>query len=164
MTFGGWSIEKNLYDWIEKHLPKNKLILEFGSGESTQVLAQHWNVFSVEENSQWVGKYHENYIYAPIVNGYYDVAILKEKLPFKYDLLLIDGPAHGIRKKMIDHIELFNINTCGCNFFIFDDIERSDDYECYLGVLNYIKNIKEVLDTGVIQNQKSFGYVILKDS
>ena len=55
-AFSGWSIDKAVYDWMTKHLPEGKTILEFGSGNSTQILATRWNVISVEENKDWVNK------------------------------------------------------------------------------------------------------------
>ena len=161
MTFGTWSIDKAVYDWMTEHLPEGKTILELGSGNSTQILATKWNVISVEENSKWVNKYHNNYIHAPIKNDYYDIDILKEKLPQKYDLMLVDGPAYGNRNNMLKHLELFNLEASGCSIIIFDDVERPNDFETYKQFLSAISGRFVVLETKVLTYKKSFAYILL---
>lgn len=161
INWSGWAIDKQLYEWIKTNLSIGKSILEIGSGESTSELIKFWNVYSVEEDINWINKYHENYIHAPILNDYYDLNVLEQKLPNTYDLLLVDGPAYGDRKKMIEHIKLFNLETCGCKLFVFDDVERENDYNCYLSFLEELKKIHTIKDTQVIKNIKSFAYIIV---
>lgn len=161
MTFGSWSIDKIVYDWMLKNLPEGKTILELGSGNSTQILVTKWNVISVEENKDWVNKYHEKYIHAPIKNDYYDIDILKEKLPRKYDLMLVDGPAYGNRNNMLKHLELFNLEASDCSIIIFDDVERPNDFETYKQFLSAISAQFKVLETKVLTSSKSFAYILL---
>jgi len=108
MSFGGWSIEKILYDEIVKILPEGKTILEFGSGGGTEELLKRWKVYSVEDDKDFIGKYNTNYIHAPLVGNWYDTEVLKKELPENYDLVLVDGPHGGIRRiNMFKHIHLF---------------------------------------------------------
>lgn len=158
--FGQWSIDKIVYDWIEKNLPQGSTILELGSGNSTQALKDKWKVFSVEENIDWVNKFHNNYIHAPIKDNYYDIEILEAKLPKKYDLLLVDGPAYGDRNQMLKHFSLFNMDTSGCRYVIFDDVERPNDLQTYRQVLDHVSQTQTVLDTGIITQVKSFAFIV----
>jgi hypothetical protein len=73
---------------------------------------------------KWVGYASEStYIYAPLIDGWYDVEILKDKLPLSYDLLLIDGPIGENRINIIHHYEMFNKNVP----IIIDDTNREND-------------------------------------
>jgi len=96
-SFGGWAISKELFEWILENLPKGSTILELGSGS--------------------------NYIYAPLIDGWYDVEILKNELPKHYDLLLVDGPVGENRINIINHYEMFKQNIP----IIIDDTNREND-------------------------------------
>lgn len=123
-SFGGWSISKELFDWILSNLSKGSTILELGSGSGTKELVKFYNVYSVEHDIKWVDLVPEStYIHAPLVDGWYDVEILKDKLPKEYDLLLIDGPIGESRINIINHYDMFNKNIP----IIIDDTNREND-------------------------------------
>jgi hypothetical protein len=122
--WGGNSISKLLFDYLLETLPEDKTILELGSGWGTGKLVEHWNVWSIEDNEEWVGKYHDQYIYAPKNDGWYDYDILKDalyELQGEYDLLLIDGP-YDNREKFLDHMHLFSYSIP----VVFDDVRRRE--------------------------------------
>jgi len=118
---GGFSINEECFAKIRELYPQGT-ILELGSGLGTYHLAQHYTMYSVEHNEDYIGKENSNYIYAPIVNGWY--AIDKEYLPEDYGLLLIDGPPStidsNIRLNMKDHLDMFNLDA----IIIVDDVHR----------------------------------------
>lgn len=123
-SFGGWAISKELFEWILKHIPKGSTILELGSGNGTKELVKFYNVYSVEHNIDWVNLVPESkYIYAPLVDGWYDIEILKSQLPSHYDLLLIDGPVGKNRSNIIDNYEIFKTDIP----VIVDDTNREND-------------------------------------
>tara|TARA_B100000287_G_C20536132_1_gene742818 strand:+ start:354 stop:842 length:489 start_codon:yes stop_codon:yes gene_type:complete len=129
-NLNGWNIGENLYKWIIDNIEPNRTILELGSGTGTIELVKHYNVFSVEQNKEYVGlEPKSNYIYAPLVNyegrkKWYDVDKLQD-LPSDYDLLLIDGPIGSNRRNFIDHIHLFkHLNHIK---IIIDDTNRKWD-------------------------------------
>jgi hypothetical protein len=123
-SFGGWAISRKLFEWILNHLPKGSTILELGSGNGTKELVKFYNVYSVEHNIEWVNLVPEStYIYAPLINGWYDVEILKQELPTHYDLLLIDGPIGKNRVNIINHYKMFKTDIP----IIIDDTNREDD-------------------------------------
>lgn len=111
-------IAEELFWTIILACPKDGVILELGSGATTSLLAQHRKIYSIEDNPGYVGKYNrrENYIYAPIVSGWYDVKAL-QKLP-RYDVLFVDGPAHDNRLEMF--ARNMDIFEKGAHWF-FDD-------------------------------------------
>ena len=131
----GWSVSPTLIEIIKDLVPVNSTILELGSGEGTDVLSEHFKVYSVEHDSEWVGKYKSTYIHAPLkehkpVGGiggdepveWYDPDVLRAQLPKHYDLLLIDGPPKN-RSGFIKYFELFKADVP----MIFDDVHRARD-------------------------------------
>ena len=90
---GNVAIDGAIYDYICDILPPGKTILELGSGVGTRFLVERWKVYSIEHNKVWLNLFHDNYIYAPMKNGWYNVNILKEALSdLEYELILVDGP------------------------------------------------------------------------
>lgn len=139
--FGGWAMAQTTYDFIRNLLPDGKTILEIGSGFGTGEMAKHYKMYSIEADSQWIGRYNSTYIYAPIKmydteyiapdiqgsTGWHNTVPLKEMLPhINYDLLFIDGPEgkYG-RGGFLKHIDMFNVNVP----IIFDDINRPSELE-----------------------------------
>jgi hypothetical protein len=119
-----WAISIEMFNWLKKNLPNGKTILEFGSGTGTIELVKHWNVYSVEQDKEWIGKSKSNYIYAPIKNGWYDDEIVFSKIPNNYDLIIIDGPKGSEHRFGIyDQLDKLNTNIP----IIFDDTNREID-------------------------------------
>jgi len=120
---------ESFHPWIIENLPHGSTILELGSGPGTIKLSEYFTMYSIEHDKKWV-EYapKSNYIYAPIVNGWYDVNKVKAGLPSKYDLLLIDGPTGIIgRRKILDNLKLFNTNVS----IVFDDTNRKAEMEIF---------------------------------
>jgi len=144
MEFGGSGIEKKLYDWIKENIPFGETIIEFGAGDvSTRALAEHWELYSVEDNPQWINRWNSNYIYAPIVNGWYDINIVKANLPLSYALVIVDGPSGaGNRGGILDHLSMFR----GDVPIVVDDTWR--EQERFLAAVMATKMKKFVEDYG----------------
>ncbi len=97
-----WMLPPEASEWIEKNLRKDSIILEFGSGHGSIRLAKKYTVYSIEHDQEWLDVAPVNYIYAPIVNnpiseskgefGWYDADAIRESLPKRVDLIIIDGP------------------------------------------------------------------------
>ena len=82
-----------LQDWIFNNLSEGSKILEFGSGTGTIELAEQYDVTSVEDNEEWLYLAQDStYIYAPLVNDWYDWQALDILKNETFDLILIDGP------------------------------------------------------------------------
>lgn len=130
--FGGSSIRRWCFEWIIRNLRPASRILELGSGAgSTQNLSHFYRLFSVEDQLKYVDRYDSIYIYAPLVNGWYDVEILKNNLPTAYDLILVDGPTgEGQRWGFYHHLGLFDTSVP----IVFDDIWRRSEREMMIKV------------------------------
>jgi hypothetical protein len=121
-------------------LPSIAHILEFGSGEGTNLLLDAgFQVTSVEHDPEWLGKIERSfhkYIYAPIKpfkhryyreeSGWYDVDVLDKELPNKYSLIIVDGPPRHIGRGGFDvYYEHLGIHPVP---IIFDDVHRLWDH------------------------------------
>ena len=125
----GWSISCKFLNSVETEVPFGSTILEFGSGEGTKKLCKNYTVYSIEEQNNFVGRYHDNYLHAEIVDDWYN----KEKViqfirDIDYDAIIIDGPAHGLRKGILDILEHLNLEVP----IFLDDIDRPDDKSVFM--------------------------------
>ena len=122
-------MRKECISYIKEKLPEGSTILEFGSGASTHILSKTYNMISIEEDKYWANRYDSDYLLAPIKDDWYDIDMVNNFLKDKsYDAIIIDGPAKGDRKKLVELIEndIIKINK---NVMIFvDDVQRSDEY------------------------------------
>lgn len=160
-----WSIEKDTFNWINNNVTSDSIILEFGSGLATEYLNKICKVYSVEEDIKWVNKYHDNYIHAPLENNWYNREIIKNQIPEKCDLILVDGPAYGDRMGFFTYRDLVDIKKINCRKFVFDDLERQNDLNCYNNYLEYIKSEfpeSEIVSEIIKNDSKTFGYIIIK--
>ncbi len=133
------NISPKTIDIIRSLLAPGRTILELGSGEGTQRLADYgYKMISVEHSEKWLGKFDSQYIHAPISyckptkqfpenNQWYNSRILRDTLPkLEYDFLLIDGPPRDIgRGGMLKHREIFNWDVP----VIFDDTQREQEWK-----------------------------------
>lgn len=151
--FGGSGITEELFNYIRRLLPLPSTILELGSGDvSTQFLGRFYEMISVEDKVEWIGKHNSQYIYAPLVNGWYDVTVLSRELPIVYDLLLVDGPTgEGNRGGLLDHLDLFNQNVP----FIFDDTNRAGELFLAQSVASILQREIKWFDTFAVVKPKT---------
>lgn len=165
MSFGGFAIDEELFLYIKEILPEGKTILELGSGEGTAELVKHWNVYSVEDKKKWLGKYHDQYIYAPLKvhklikklpgDVWYNSQILSLHLPKRYDLLLIDGPCRedASRSGLIKYKSLFNLDVP----IIFDDVNRTQDWDVAVRLAGILRRPITIHNT---HKSKYFGVIL----
>ena len=102
-----WSINCECFEKIVEILEFGKTILEFGSGKSSELLSQFYNVISVEDDDKWLNKYKTTYIHINTIGkGEYDFKNLYNKIKdIDYDLLIVDGPNNN-REEVINHTNL----------------------------------------------------------
>lgn len=121
-----WSINRDLAEFLFASLPQGSTILELGSGKGTEILSSMYNMYSIEENANFIGKYKSIYFYAPIKDGWYDTDVIRKEIAdLEYDAILIDGPAYGERSGFYDWLHLFKTDR----MMIFDDIDRPADLQ-----------------------------------
>lgn len=152
-NLNGFAITSELFTWIRNNLPDGKTILELGSGTGTIELCKYYKVYSVEQNKKWLNVAPSNYIYAPINNEWYDVSILKKKLPKRYDLIIIDGPLGVVRRiGFYKHISLFRTDVP----MIFDDVNRPVEHKLMRKVSKKLNRKFTVHEAG----RKKFGVIL----
>lgn len=163
MSFEKWAISESLFNYLQEILPAGSTILELGSGEGTVELLKHWEVYSIESEKEWVGKYHDNYIYAPLAKHkaiknhdgelWYNARVLEKELPqIKYDLILVDGPT-GRRAGFVKYWDLFRHDVP----VIFDDVNRVRDWKIMKAIASRLKKPYTVINTW---EQKNFGVIL----
>lgn len=157
LNLGGWSFEPELYYFLRENLADDSTILELGSGHGTSVLAKHYKMFSIEHNIRFVNKYDSTYVHAPLINGWYDIKIVKEFLQnLKYDCILVDGPPGDLSNGRIgffDNLNLFNTDV----MIVIDDTNRSKELQLVNDVYNSIVNNSDRIVT--IESFKTFSVI-----
>jgi len=131
-----FAIDQGVLTAIRQLVPKGGRVIEVGSGDGTEKLAERYEVYSIEDNEEWVGHCTDSkYIHAPLVElmnqstpySWYDPSVLEKELPASCDLILVDGPAGSEnRQGLLWHLELFPLDA----HIIVDDTLR--DSECKL--------------------------------
>jgi hypothetical protein len=150
-NLNGWALPEEVFEWLINNIKQGSTILELGSGNGTKELVKFFNVYSVEQEKKWVGvEPKSTYIYSPLKkyddmiphsSGWYDVDILKNELPKKYDLLIIDGPVGNNRGNFIKFYDFFDMTVP----IIIDDTNRDGDKRMALKIAkDFNKNIIEI--------------------
>ena len=155
-NLNSWNIDVSCYNFICQILKKGSTILEFGSGYGTHILSQHFTMFSVENNPDWLNKYNSTYIWSPIElygdklppkgfesqKGWYKTENLKNTIPNSYDLILIDGPeGKWGRAGILNFLPYLNTSVP----IIVDDIERPDEAKLLKELVSILgKNVVEI--------------------
>lgn len=128
MEFGGSGMMREAFEWICWNIPAGASILELGSGYvSTNYLSRYFNMITIEDDPIFLNIYPAHYIHAPLVNGWYDLARVREGLDHRriweqpYQLLIVDGPSGSEpRRGFLDHLDLFSFRQP----VMVDDIDR----------------------------------------
>jgi malate synthase len=122
MNYGGSGMEKAVIDWIKEHVPRESIIVEFGAGDvSTKELCNDYQLYSIEHDREWIGKYDSHYIYAPKVDGWYNPhivdSVFRKVEPY---LVIIDGIG---RDRILNRIDLVQ----NCKMILVHDTNRDLD-------------------------------------
>jgi hypothetical protein len=126
----GWRLSNEVLIWIVNNFNEDSIIIELGSGLGSKILSEKFQIWSIEHDKEWVGKYPNiNYIYSPLkvldTQECYDFDSIQKDLPIdEADLLIIDGPPGIIgRSGVLKFMHLFDkIPT-----IIVDDIHRQEE-------------------------------------
>lgn len=117
-----WRLPPEAFEFLRHHLAQPATIVELGSGDGTHLLRELGQVCSIEHDEAWLrtGPF-TSFIHAPIVDGWYDPAAIRGKLPDKYDCLIVDGPPGSIgRGGLLANLDLFRQDVP----LLLDDVHR----------------------------------------
>lgn len=129
-----WMLPKEAFGWITTNIRDGEIIVEFGSGHGSIELSKQYSLTSVEHNKSWLNISQGTYIFSEIAPnpistnlgqlGWYQIDILKQNLPPKPCLIIIDGPPgsigrHGVLN-LIDYLST-------AKFILVDDIDRETE-------------------------------------
>lgn len=131
-----WSITKEMYKHIIDILPFGKNILELGSGKSTEILSNFYNLISLEDNIDYIKKFkNTEMIHVPLKDydflefknekTWYDIDVLKNHNIKNriYDIIIVDGPCAD-RAGFYEFLDLFNLSS-HLKYIFFDDTMSS---------------------------------------
>lgn len=148
-----WMLPAEAFAWIEANIPKHSTVLEFGSGDGSQRLANRYDLWSIEHDEQWMGKTKSNYVMAKIIHnpvsektgeqGWYD-PIFFEKIPQSVELIVVDGPVGTIgRSGLLHHLE--KLPQFGC--IMVDDTDRPEEKRLSQQLAEQLNLKCETIDT-----------------
>ena len=97
-----WMLPREAVAFVLEHVEPGSVVVEFGSGHGSQVLSEHFDLYSFEHDEAWLGVTSSTYIHAPIVEnkhaaeagekGWYDLDVVKQHWPADPRCVIVDGP------------------------------------------------------------------------
>lgn len=132
INWGGSGIERCLYDYVVDMFPKGTKMLEIGGGDvSTKVFSDYFTLTTIEQSTNWIGKYKSNYIYAPLLGDWYNPKYLIN-ITKDYKIVFVDGPSGDKRHELLNNLEIFNVDAV----WIFHDIYRETERKLSIDFAN----------------------------
>ena len=126
-----WMLPREAIDFVTENVEAESVVVEFGSGHGSELLAKHCKLYSIEHDKEWLGISSSTYIYAPITKnqrssgyqeiGWYDVSIVESNWPKTPAMVLIDGPpGHVGRHGILAVLHLLE----NVSIILVDDVDR----------------------------------------
>lgn len=127
-------IGAEVHAWVEQHAGDG-LVLELGGGNGSPHLhAVVKNCITIESEPTWADMLDERgvrYLYAPLVDGWYELTEELTELLRTADIVIIDGPVGSLRPNCEQHLHHMKP---GC-YVLFDDTHRNHNLDivrrCY---------------------------------
>ena len=132
-----WALCRGVFEAV-RAICKSKespTIVEFGSGEGTEILADIGKVYSIEHDENWILNYGGvEYIHSPLsdiepIPGFghkqwYNHNVIFNNLPSSYEVLIVDGPPGSVgRSGILNHLSEIPDNVV----WIIDDTLRREE-------------------------------------
>jgi hypothetical protein len=146
-NISNWILPPEAFNWIYENIEEGSTILELGSGFGSIALSLNYKIHSVEQDENWIGLSNRvNYTLAKIKYDFYDRDVLRNSIPKKYDLLILDGPtkASGGRLGFLNNLDLFYLN---CPILI-DDVHREDEMKLLSSLSKKLNREYLIFDSG----------------
>lgn len=115
-----------VHEWVQQHAGDG-LVVELGGGNGSPHLhSVVSNCITIESEPKWADMLDERgvrYLYAPLVDGWYELTEELTELLHTADIVIIDGPVGHLRPNCEQH--LHHIKP-GC-YVLFDDTHRTEN-------------------------------------
>ena len=152
-----YQLSEELFVLINKIIPVNSVILEFGSTQTTGRFDKYY-LYSVEHDIAQLNKYkNTTYIYAPLKDyssyKWYDTSYLR--LPQHYDAVLINAPNGNIGKIGLYH-NISILKNTKVPFFI-SDIQNNNENVVFNALS---KKLNKQCIRCKTEDNKEFGYLL----
>ena len=129
-----WMLPQEAVAFVLEHVEPGSVVVEFGSGHGSQVLSEHFELYSFEHDEAWLGVTSSTYIHAPIVEnqhateagekGWYDLDVVKQHWPVDPQCVIVDGPPGFIGRtgilSMLDEL-------ASVSLILVDDVDRIEE-------------------------------------
>lgn len=129
-----WMLPQEAVEFVLEHVEPGSVVVEFGSGHGSEVLSEHFDLYSFEHDEAWLGVTSSTYIHAPIVEnqhatevgekGWYDLEIVKQRWPENPECVIVDGPPGFIGRtgilSMLDEL-------ASVSLILVDDVDRAEE-------------------------------------
>ena len=133
-----WMLPPEIFVYLSELFPDGGKILEFGSGDGTRILAENFDVCSIEHDEMWAEKIDTECHLIPIISnnistknnqeGWYDVHKVLNVIPDDLDIVIIDGPNGTIgRHGILSIVDSLPKNAT----YIVDDVHRNAEMDLY---------------------------------
>ena len=131
-----WMLPQEAMEFVLEHVEWGSVVVEFGSGHGSEVLSEHFDLYSFEHDEAWLGVASSTYIHAPIVEnkhaaeagekGWYDLDIVRQHWPENPRCVIVDGPPGSIGRtgvlSMLDKL-------ASVPLILVDDIDRQAELQ-----------------------------------
>lgn len=126
-----WMLPREAINFILERVEPGAIVVEFGSGHGSEILAKHCELYSIEHDEAWLNLTSSRYIHAPIQEnshstkvgerGWYDVGRILESWPSDIQCIVVDGPPGFIGRTGI--LSLLNLLK-NVPMILIDDVDR----------------------------------------
>ena len=123
-------------EFVLEHVEPGSVVVEFGSGHGSQVLSEHFDLYSFEHDEAWLGVTSSTYIHSPIVEnkhaaeagetGWFDVEIVRKNWPKDVQCVIVDGPPGFIGRTGI--LSILD-ELASASLILVDDIDRQSELQ-----------------------------------
>ena len=133
-----WMLPSEIFVYLCELFPSGSKILEFGSGDGTRILAERFDICSIEHDEVWAEKLDSECHLISIKSkdistetgqaGWYDVDEVLKVIPRDLDIVIIDGPNGTIGRHGILSV-LDSLPKSAT--YIVDDVHRDAEMDLY---------------------------------
>tara|TARA_B110000914_G_C15516320_1_gene473772 strand:+ start:2271 stop:2852 length:582 start_codon:yes stop_codon:yes gene_type:complete len=139
-----WMLPFDIFKFLKSTFDSGSKILEFGSGDGTALLAEYFEICSIEHDEEWAKKIATTCHLIPITSneyseqhsqvGWYDRKLVEAIIPDEIDIVIIDGPPGTIGRHGV--LSILNSMPKSATYIV-DDVHREQELDLYGRLLQW---------------------------